>query len=112
MEQLRRIDTLLRQRALGCEGMPYAGGRLRGGHGAAGKRFKKAGNTIDKLGAQFSKLFGTHGQRRLAIFQTVIVAHGNPRQNSIRSSGYVYGSYQVCPPIPRWAKSLANVGET
>jgi hypothetical protein len=50
MKQLRRIGTLLRQCALGCESMPYVGGRLRGGHGPAGKRFKKAGDTIDKLG--------------------------------------------------------------
>ena len=50
MEQLCRIDTLLRQSALGYESMPYVGGRLRSGHGPAGKRFKKAGDTIDKLG--------------------------------------------------------------
>ena len=29
MEQLRRIGALLRQSALGCESMPYVGGRLR-----------------------------------------------------------------------------------
>ena len=51
MEQLRRIGTLLRQRALGCQSMPYVCGRLRGGYGPVGKRFKKAGDAIDKLGA-------------------------------------------------------------
>jgi hypothetical protein len=51
MEQLRRIGTVLRQGALGCESVPYVGGRLRGGYWPARERFKKAGDAVDKLGA-------------------------------------------------------------
>jgi hypothetical protein len=63
MEQLRRIGTLLRQRALGRESLPYNRGRLGRSDGSLRKRVKKIGDAIDKLGAQLAKLTRTHVQR-------------------------------------------------
>src|SRR3984885_15760901 len=84
MEQLRRVGTPFRQRALCRESLPYDRGRFRPRDGALGKRVKKIGDAVDKLGCQFSKLLGTHGQRCRAILKALIVEHRNPQPNSIR----------------------------
>lgn len=82
MEQLRRVGALLRQSALGLESLPYFSRRLRPRDGALRKRIKKICDAIDKLGTQFSKLLGTHGQRRRASLKGVYVVHRNPPPNS------------------------------
>src|ERR1700733_5369900 len=84
MEQLRRVGTPYRQRALCPESLPYYRGRFRPRDGSLGKRVKKIGDAIDKLGGQFSKLLGTHGQRCRAILKALIVGHRKPQPNSIR----------------------------
>lgn len=82
MEQLRGIGPLLWQRTVSPECISNHSGRLRRSHRATGKGLKKARDAIDQLGAQDSKLLGTHLERRLTILQAVVVAHTHHQQNS------------------------------
>ena len=66
VEELGGVGRLLRERAIGVEGVADRGGGFAGGDGEVGEGIEEVGDAIDDGVSEGLELLGRHGERGLS----------------------------------------------